>query len=71
VPVKAVDQAIDAFASVAYRLPDLDLVIVGDGPLREELKERVPGPLASRVIFAGFFDKQERAGFVWIRQAIY
>ncbi|MBI1190724.1 MAG: glycosyltransferase [Tepidisphaera sp.] len=60
VPVKAVDQAIDAFASVAYKIPDLDLVIVGDGPLRESLKARVPSTLASRVIFAGFFDKQEK-----------
>lgn len=60
VPVKAVDQAIDAFAAVAYKLPNLDLVIVGDGPLREELKDRVPSPLRSRVIFAGFFDAQEK-----------
>lgn len=60
VPVKAVDQSIDAFASIAYKLPNLDLVIVGDGPLRDSLKNRVPSPLRSRVIFAGFFDKQEK-----------
>lgn len=60
VPVKAIDQAIDAFAAVAYKLPNLDLVIVGDGMLREELKARVPSPLRSRVIFAGFFDRQEK-----------
>ncbi|MFA6044864.1 MAG: glycosyltransferase family 4 protein [Phycisphaerales bacterium] len=60
VPVKAVDQAIDAFAAVAYKLPNLDLVIVGDGPLRADLKARVPSPLRSRVIFAGFFDGQEK-----------
>ncbi|GJQ29075.1 MAG: hypothetical protein HBSAPP03_09590 [Phycisphaerae bacterium] len=59
VPVKAVDQAIDAFAGVARKRPDVDLVILGNGPLRSELTARVPSPLASRVIFAGFQDRQE------------
>lgn len=59
VPVKSVDQAIDAFAAVARKRPDWDLLIVGDGPLRQVLKARVPGPLLDRVTFAGFHDRQE------------
>lgn len=59
VDVKAVDQAIDAFAAIAYQRPDLDLVILGNGPLRGILEARVPSTLRPRVIFAGFFDKQE------------
>ncbi|CAG1010764.1 Putative glycosyltransferase EpsF [Phycisphaerales bacterium] len=59
VPVKAVDQAIDAFSAIARKRPEFDLVIVGTGPLRRELEARVPTTLASRVTFAGFYDRQE------------
>lgn len=58
VPVKAVDQAIDAFCAVARKRPNVDLIILGNGPLRKELAARVPSPMASRVVFAGFQDKQ-------------
>lgn len=59
VDVKAIDQAIDAFVAIAYKRPNLDLVIVGNGPLKALLDSRVPSTLRERVIFAGFFDKQE------------
>lgn len=59
VDVKVVDQAIDAFAAVAYKRPNLDLIIVGDGPLKRELQARVPSTLRERVKFVGFFDRQE------------
>lgn len=65
VPVKAVDQGIDAFCQVAYQRPEWDLVILGDGPLREMLEERVPGPLRDRVIFAGFQDDQSVVNAVY------
>ena len=42
VEVKRVDLLIDAFAAIAAARPQWDLVIVGDGPLREELRQRVP-----------------------------
>ena len=54
VPVKRVDLLIDAFATVARQRPQWDLVIVGAGPLRDELRARVPADLASRVTWAGF-----------------
>jgi glycosyltransferase involved in cell wall biosynthesis len=59
VPVKAVDQAIDAFCAIARKRDDVDLVILGNGPLRAELQGRVPSPLRDRVRFAGFQDRQE------------
>jgi glycosyltransferase involved in cell wall biosynthesis len=54
VPVKRVDLVIDAFARIAQQRPQWDLVIIGDGPLRKALRDRVPPELASRVIWAGF-----------------
>lgn len=38
---KRLDQLIDAFASVAQRWPEWDLLIIGDGPERETLKALV------------------------------
>lgn len=58
VPVKAVDQAIDTFVSIADERPDWDLIIVGNGPLRSLLESRVPSRLAHRVQFVGFVDQQ-------------
>jgi glycosyltransferase involved in cell wall biosynthesis len=42
---------IDAFAGLAPVYPDWDLVILGDGPLREELLERVRGAGLERRLF--------------------
>ena len=52
--VKRIDLAIDAFARIAAERPDWDLVIAGDGPLRDALRARVPEALCPRVVFAGF-----------------
>ncbi|MFN0134398.1 MAG: glycosyltransferase [Phycisphaerales bacterium] len=56
--VKRVDLAIDAFSVIAGERPDLDLVVIGDGPLRESLAARVPATLRHRVIFTGFIGDQ-------------
>lgn len=53
-PVKRIDLLIDAFATLAREREDLDLLIVGDGPLRDELHARVPGGVADRVTWTGF-----------------
>jgi glycosyltransferase involved in cell wall biosynthesis len=45
---------IDAFAQVADDFPQLDLQLVGEGPLRAALAEQVPARFKDRVIFAGF-----------------
>jgi glycosyltransferase involved in cell wall biosynthesis len=54
VDVKRVDIAVDAFVRKAPYLPDWDLVIAGDGPLRGTLLERIPLDLRHRVKFLGF-----------------
>lgn len=59
VPVKRVDLLIDAFAKIANQRPEWDLLIVGDGVLREQLQSRVPAELQSRVIWTGFLDNEQ------------
>jgi glycosyltransferase involved in cell wall biosynthesis len=61
VDLKRVDVAIDAFVAKAGDLPDWDLVIAGDGPLRRELARRVPEHLRSRVKFVGFLQFSDTA----------
>jgi glycosyltransferase involved in cell wall biosynthesis len=61
VPVKRVDLLIDTFAEIAASRPEWDLLIVGDGVLREQLQDRVPPGLRSRVIWTGFLSGQELA----------
>jgi glycosyltransferase involved in cell wall biosynthesis len=56
IELKRVDLIIDAFAAIAAERPQWDLLIVGDGPLRQELERRVPSELRSRVTWTGFVD---------------
>ena len=62
VPVKRPDLLIDAFIAIAKQRPDWDLVMIGDGPLRASMTERVPPALRSRVIWTGFIDSQTTVG---------
>jgi glycosyltransferase involved in cell wall biosynthesis len=53
-PVKDHHMLIEAFARVARDLPDVDLLLVGDGPLRPDLQAQVAAiDLQSRVRFMG------------------
>jgi glycosyltransferase involved in cell wall biosynthesis len=61
VPEKRVDLLIDAFAAVATERPDWDLLIVGHGPLSDDLHRRVPEALRPRVVWTGFIDGKENA----------
>jgi len=61
VPFKRVDLLLDAFIAIARTRPDWDLLIVGDGRLREDLKQRVPDALEHRVIWTGFLEESECA----------
>ena len=47
------DLAIDAFSRIAALLPDVRLLMAGDGPLRSSLQARVPADLRGRVEFLG------------------
>lgn len=58
VPAKRPDLVIDAFVSLADERPEWDLLLVGDGPLRDELKLRIPPRLVGRVHWTGFIDEQ-------------
>jgi glycosyltransferase involved in cell wall biosynthesis len=57
-PVKRPDLLIDAFSAIAAKRPNWDLLMVGNGPLRDELKARVPADLSARVSWTGFLDDQ-------------
>jgi phosphatidyl-myo-inositol alpha-mannosyltransferase len=51
--------AIDAFAAIAPAIPDIRLVMAGDGPMRAALEARVPEALRDRVEFVGaVFDER-------------
>jgi glycosyltransferase involved in cell wall biosynthesis len=60
-PEKRVDLLIDAFAAVAAERPDWDLLIVGHGPLSDDLRRRVPESLQARVVWTGFIDGAENS----------
>jgi glycosyltransferase involved in cell wall biosynthesis len=54
-PLKRIDQLIEAFASICGQLPDWDLVILGDGPLRTVLELQVSTlGLGTRIHFVGW-----------------
>jgi glycosyltransferase involved in cell wall biosynthesis len=61
VPDKRVDLLIDAFPSIAARRPQWDLLVVGDGVLAGELRQRVPESIRQRVVWTGFLDGDEPA----------
>ena len=61
VPEKRVDLLIDAFAAIASDRPQWDLLIAGDGVMRDELQRRVPETLQRRVVWTGFLDRGEPA----------
>lgn len=54
VELKRFDAAIDAFVRLAPELPEWDLLIVGDGEMRDAWQARVPLDLKHRVIWTGF-----------------
>jgi len=65
IPLKRVGDLIDAFLRVAPRHPEWDLVIVGDGPLRDDLKRRVPAAWEQRVKWCGFVSEAERLASIY------
>jgi glycosyltransferase involved in cell wall biosynthesis len=56
--VKRVDLLVDAFAAIADGRPNWELLILGDGPLRESLRSRLTPPLQSRIHWLGFVNDQ-------------
>ncbi len=52
-PVKRVDLLLNAFSAIVGQRPEWDLVILGDGPLREHLQERASTAPRPRVNWLG------------------
>ena len=52
-PRNGPDVALAAFIKIADAMPDLRLLVAGDGPMRDELAACVPSPLRDRVEFLG------------------
>jgi glycosyltransferase involved in cell wall biosynthesis len=77
IPIKKADLAARAFAQIADRRPEFDLVMVGDGPERERAAALVPEGLRDRVKFTGFIGSQEtvsaiyRASHVFLHPCVY
>ena len=61
VDVKCADIAIKAFCQIAAERSNWDLVLAGDGPLRDQLKSLVPTDLRDRVHWLGFMQSAELA----------
>jgi glycosyltransferase involved in cell wall biosynthesis/lauroyl/myristoyl acyltransferase len=53
---KRPDLAIAAFAAIAEERPDWDLVMIGDGALRDSIEASVPAHLRERVVWTGFLN---------------
>jgi glycosyltransferase involved in cell wall biosynthesis len=66
IELKRVDLLIDAFVkTVASARPEWDLLIIGDGPLRNALESLVPGWLRGRVHWTGFLGNQRQVGALY------
>jgi glycosyltransferase involved in cell wall biosynthesis len=59
VPVKRVEDVIAAFQRIAADRREWDLVIAGDGPLRDRLRSSVAAPFSARIKFLGFLQMEE------------
>jgi glycosyltransferase involved in cell wall biosynthesis len=58
IQVKRPDLCVDAFTAIAAQRPDWDLLMVGEGVLRNSLMERVPPELRGRILWTGFVSEQ-------------
>ncbi|MGF1635054.1 MAG: glycosyltransferase family 4 protein [Phycisphaerae bacterium] len=70
VPSKRHDRALAAFAAVAERRPELDLVLLGDGPEMLRLRAAIPENLAGRVHLPGFVQDERDVFAVYRRSAV-
>lgn len=60
VPAKRTDLVVNAFIELADLLPDWDLIIAGDGILKDSLQSAIPVRLKERVKWLGFIDSPFR-----------
>jgi len=62
---KRPDIAVAAFIDVAEKIPDWDLVMIGDGNLRQELQASIPAHLRTRILWLGFLADQRQIASVY------
>jgi len=65
IDIKRVDLLLQAFADIAAERPEWDLVVVGDGPLRQSLAASVSPALASRIVWTGFIGEQATVNAIY------
>jgi len=65
VGVKRVDLLMSAFVAIADQRPEWDLVILGDGPLKQQLASQIPESLKNRVSWTGFLGDQRKIAGVY------
>lgn len=58
VAIKQIHLSLGQFIDLADRIPEWDMLIVGDGPERARLEAMVPAHLKHRVTFTGFLGQQ-------------
>ena len=58
VPAKRPDLLISAFEQINEQRPQWDLLMVGDGAMRQQLQSAIPPRLQSRMLWTGFLDDQ-------------
>ncbi|KHA50142.1 glycosyltransferase family 4 protein [Sulfitobacter geojensis] len=59
-PLKRVDILIDAFRALAENNQSLTLHLIGDGPLRDALRKKIPAEIEAQVIFHGYLNPKEQ-----------
>lgn len=62
VEAKRIDMVIDGFADIAAARPQWDLLVIGDGPLKQWLTHRVPSDVRHRVRFTGHLANRRTVG---------
>jgi len=68
---KKPDMAVEAFAAISAQRPDWDLVMIGNGPMLESVRQRVPEALRHRVQFAGFIGEQSTISAIYRASDIF
>ena len=65
IPVKRPDLLVDAFVALAEQRPEWDLVILGDGDLKESLQKSVPSCLQDRIFWIPFQSEQQEVSAIY------